>query len=125
MKLNTLAIINHSTTHKCIALAIGILIWQMVSAFHYTSITLSIPLCLFNTQTQTKYCVPKQVQVTLYGPKAELRTVDFSNLAVHLNAEEHANSHTKIRITSRNLLLPSSIRVLRFSPTNLMVSKNS
>ncbi|HAU30315.1 MAG: hypothetical protein UV79_C0001G0049 [candidate division TM6 bacterium GW2011_GWF2_43_17] len=125
MKLHTLEIINHSTAHKCIALVIGILIWQMVSAFHYTSITLSIPLCLFNTQTQTTYCIPKQVKVTLYGAKAELRTIDFANLAVHLNAQEHVDSHTKIRITSRNLLLPSSIRVLRFSPTNLTISKNS
>lgn len=124
MKLNALTIINHSTAHKCIALILGILVWHMVSTFHHTSITLSVPVHLFNAEEDTDYCAPKQVEITLYGSKAELRTIDFENLAVHLNAKQYANSHTAIKITSRNLLLPQSIRVQRFFPANFMITKN-
>ncbi len=124
MKINTFAIINHSTAHKCISLLIGILVWQMVSLFHYSSITLSVPLCLFNKEHNVEYCAPHKVFVTLYGPKTELRTLDFGNLAVHLNAQEHADTHNKIRITSRNLLIPSSIRVIRVNPANLTITSN-
>ncbi len=116
------SLINHNATHKCLALIIGILLWQMVSVFHNTSITLSLPIYLFNKEENRTYTAPEKVEVTISGTKNDLKTIDFSSLAIHLDAKKYADVYKNIIIVPRHLLLPPKIRITRVQPSNIVIT---
>lgn len=107
-----------------LAICLGFGLWSMVSTLHTDTTTITVPL-LFYHIPEKNMMVPQHetITVTLKGPRAELQSIDYENLAVHINMQKMI-SDGGITLKPENLFLPNSIKVVRYTPMNL-TTKNT
>lgn len=121
--------LTNNCIHKAGALIIGIGFWGVISPLHEDVKTVTVPLCFYSSQpivegTSTlPIGTPETVQVTLKGKRSELRTIDWQNLAAHIDTER-IDSSGKISLSNEELFLPKSVKVVNYKPLNLSIHKS-
>lgn len=103
------------------ALLIGSTLWSIMSGMHYSTITLTVPVCFYNEASATQCDAPEFLTITLQGKKSDLRTIDYASLAAHIDAQTVSNKKQGLSITNKNLFLPSHVKLLHYSPMNFAV----
>lgn len=104
------------------ALLISCTLWSIMSGMHYSTITLTVPVCFYNDAPSENFEAPEFLTVTLQGKKSDLRTIDYNQLAAHIDVQK-INHHQGITISHKNLFLPSKVKLLHYSPMNFAVKK--
>ncbi|HBY05683.1 TPA: hypothetical protein DEG75_01910 [Candidatus Dependentiae bacterium] len=110
----------------------GTTFWVLVNTFHDATITVEVPICFYNTDTTT-ISAPEKVRITLSGRRADLKALNFTQLAAHIDASTLKKSNTSIPsisstpsiptiLSEKHLLLPRSIKLVNYYPTNLILS---
>jgi hypothetical protein len=108
-----------------IALILGYSLWSILSQKTISSRFIEIPLCFYNTTQHTNLEAPEFVAVTLSGSRINLKNLDINQLALHVNAQNLSSGPNLIVPDRHNLLLPETINVLHYKPTNIMVTLNN
>jgi hypothetical protein len=76
---------------------------------------------VYNTTEQQKIMAPEIIQVTLSGPCAALRSLDYTTLAAHIDAKK-IKPHTSYQVQSSDLLLPKGVNLVHYIPGNLGIT---
>jgi len=112
--------INSTQTCRIGALFVGITFWALANTFHDATITVEIPICFYNTDTTT-VSAPEKIRITLSGKRTHLKALNFTQLAAHIDASTLKKSGPTI-LSEKHLLLPRSIKLVNYYPTNLILS---
>ncbi len=114
-----------SAPRKLISLVIGYHVWFIVGAWLPTFRTLEIPLCFYTTPENVQITAPETVQVTLQGSRTDLYHLDTKSLAVHIDTRALTPGSHAITPSHEYLLLPRTMHVTSWSPSNLVINIHS
>lgn len=102
------------------SLICGFFTWHMINQTRPMTIALKVPLCFYETSIDQKIDAPETICITLKGPRNELARIDFSTLALHIDARSIQNEHP-LTLTTAHLFLPEQIKLLHYEPAPLHV----
>jgi hypothetical protein len=108
-------------TLKILALLFGCSLWYIFSQSRTDTVSLTIPLCFYNTEKTTHLDAPEKIHVTLCGMRSELVSVCLEELVAHVDARTLNTKSSHIVIESHNLFLPASIKLVHYSPAPIPV----
>jgi len=108
-----------------ISLLGGYSLWSILSTYQPISVRHTIPLCFYNTADDTEIIAPEQISIMLRGRRAHLASLDYQELAAHLDAQKLRTGTQTILLSETNLFLPEGVKLLKWGPTPLTVTVNS
>ncbi len=103
---------------KVISLFLGYTFWYIFGNFHTTTAWITVPLCFYNVPIENSIKAPEFLSVKIAGKRAELRSLDLNELAIHINAEFLQEGKNLLSITPDTFFLPESIKLVHYSPSN-------
>ena len=118
MKAPTKKINLHNTPLKIIALLLGYSFWYIFGSSHTTAVQLTVPLCFYNVPTNNNVNAPESVSIKIAGKRSDIRALDIEQIAVHIDAEQLHEGKNLLTVTQETLLLPESIKLIHYSPSN-------
>lgn len=119
-RLRTL-INNHSNRLKVIALVCGYNLWLVYSESLTTTVTLPLPLYVYNTSEKQQITFPDSINVTLSGTYKELRSID-DHVGFHIDASTLPEGKSTIALAKTSFVLPRTLHVLHYNPSFIEVS---
>jgi hypothetical protein len=122
MKLIT-NVLKTNLSLKSISFLLGFFCWFIFSNTEHSSITLEIPICTFGDSEQAKELKGiETVQVELSGKRSDLYALDRELLGLHINLDELEAGDHLLEISPEKLFLPSSIKLVHWSPSNPVIT---
>lgn len=112
----------NNVTLYSMAIILGILWWSIASELNRASRTFTVPICFYNTESNT-IKAPEIIRITLGGKRSHLRLLNDMNVAVHIDAQTIPEKTTVLKIKQEHLLLPQNIKLLSYSPSNPLVTR--
>lgn len=106
---------------KVISFIFGYCIWSMLSASHVTAVELNVPLCFFNRPASFELQAPETITIQLSGKRNALRALNTKTLAIHIDASRMHEGANPIVLESETLFLPNTIKLIHYSPANLVI----
>lgn len=112
---------------KIVSLMLGFFLWHILSTNKQITQRVTVPICVENKVDAVDITTPNEVVVTLAGPRAYMRTMDYENIALHLDAHELHEGNNFIAITAEKLFLPPSVKLINYDPLVIQtfVTKNN
>ena len=117
------ALLNNLTL-KVISLILGYSFWQSCSNTQTIHTTFTIPVCFYNTADTHKLEAPDKIEVTLQATRAQLQNLNVADLAVHIDSQTLHTGPNTLNVCNDTLLLPSSVKLVHYTPTNVIVTVN-
>lgn len=109
---------------KVASCIIGYTFWFIFGHSQTIKTELSVPLCFYGTDQTMQIQAPESIRIELLGKRAVMQTVDLSNIAIHIDARDLAEGSQPIEITQEKMFLPESIKLIHYSPAQIMVTAN-
>jgi len=98
------------------SIIIGYSLWYIATYNQTIEETFIIPLCFSSHQ---RIEAPEAISVTLACKRADMYTLDTDSLAAHITTHKLLPGKYGILLTERQLFLPDTIKLARYSPSNL------
>jgi hypothetical protein len=108
-------------TLKMASFLLGLSFWILLDSYTSRTITLDVPVCFYEQQAHTHIQAPSSIEVNLRGKRNDLLSLDQHSLAVHINAQHYKVGAHKLIVDQSTLFLPSSIKLVNYSPANSMI----
>ena len=118
------ALLNNLTL-KAISLVIGYSFWHACSNTQTIHLQYKVPICFYNSSEHQQFSAPEHVSVTLQSTRTQLHALIVENLAVHIDAARLHTGPNALEISPDTLLLPASIKLVHYTPTNVIVTVNT
>jgi hypothetical protein len=123
MHTNTQALLTNSLL-KVLSFLMGLVLWSILGDLFYVKHTVTIPLYFYQKPLEAPLPKsPDHIMVTLYGKRADLRSINFHELALHIDYAALRSGINVIQPTHHNLFLPPFIKVISYKPINLTITK--
>lgn len=106
---------------KVISFMLGFLSWFLLVNSHTETITKEVPLSFYGISKKWIVRAPEKVMVTLSGKRSYLRTLDINTLALHINGTKLKPGVQPINLSTHQLFVPNSIKLIHYIPTTLSV----
>lgn len=110
---------------KIMSIFFGVSLWYILSQQRNDSITVDVPICFYNTTPQVAINAPETIRISLYAKRSDLIALDFSQLAIHLDAKQLQKPSTNMYLESRHLFLPATIKLVDYSPAPVLIRVTS
>jgi hypothetical protein len=107
---------------KILSVILGYTFWIALGSHVYTEQWVTIPISFYNISQGVSITAPDTVLVALYGTRINLNTLDTENLAAHIDAQKLQPGTQLLSLHSEQLLLPQSIRMVHYKPSNLLIT---
>ena len=107
---------------KISSLLIAYIFWSIVGESYPSSLWISLPVCFYNNEKNIEINAPELVNVQLKGRRSALYSLDFSTLAIHIDIHELKQGPNSYMLTSNNLLLPLSVALGTYTPSNFVIT---
>lgn len=107
------------------ALVIGYHIWLIISSWVPAYRWVDVPLCFYNTSEHINIDAPESVRIMLAGSRLALANLDIPKLAVHIDTHTLINGKNSLILSDHQLLLPSQLHVVDWSPSNVIIGKQA
>jgi len=121
MVLSPKKILSTNAPLKVFSMILGYLVWSVFSSGNTTTITQEVPLCFYNASEKCIVNAPETLTVTLAGKRADLHSIDYDALAIHLNAHNLEPGINPIQLNKDTLFLPDTIKLVHYTPIPLVV----
>jgi hypothetical protein len=106
---------------KVVSLLIGYGFWHMFGATHRVTTWERIPLTFYNVEQTMKINAPETIDVQLAASRTQLSYIDQTQLAAHIDARTLHEGDNGIDLQNEDLLLPTTIKLVHWRPTNIVV----
>lgn len=107
---------------KVLSFFIGYTLWYVFGHAQIINTKLNVPLCFYGAEKSMNIQAPEMVHIELSGKRAILNTIDLDNLAIHVDARELVQGPQPIQITQERLFLPESIKLIHYTPAQIVVT---
>ncbi len=108
-------------TLKMVSLLLGLSFWILLDSYTHRAITLDIPICFYEQQSNKEIQSPTSMEVCLRGKRNDFQTMNVDSLAIHINAQHLKTGVNKLIVDQSTLFLPSSIKLVSYTPSNSMI----
>jgi hypothetical protein len=109
----------HNALLKTMSIIIGYSLWSIATHNQTIEKTFIIPLCFSSNQIID---APETISVTLACKRKDMYTLATDSLAAHITIDKLLPGKYGILLTERQLFLPGTIKLVRYSPSNLSFS---
>jgi hypothetical protein len=109
-------------TLKILSLIIAYGFWSLLNQSRTIHITTEVPLCFYNVSSSSTLSAPDTMTITLSGKAHAIRSLDFENLACHIDGADLQSGDNPLHVTADRLFLPESINLLHYYPANGCIS---
>jgi len=106
---------------KILSITLGFSLWYICKQARYDSINLDIPIYFYNEVPHKIIKAPETIKVTLAGTRKNIRKLDKEQLAIHLDASRYLKPMSYVIIDNQNLFLPTTIKLVHYSPAPIPV----
>jgi len=107
---------------KIISCILGCVTWYIVAGSCTHTLQVTVPLTFYNIPEQWTISAPETIIITLLGKRNIIRSIDTAILAAHINGSIlHEGTQSAI-LTSQQLFLPSSIKLIDWNPMPLLIT---
>lgn len=121
MKLNLKTTLLANTPLKIISCILGYSFWCILNCSHSNTVWMDVPLCFYGADAQKKINAPEKISVALTAKRTDLHAIDRSSLAVHVDAAALHTGPNGITLDNKSLFLPDSIKLVHYTPANIVV----
>jgi hypothetical protein len=104
---------------KALSLIFGYTIWYVLGYTHSITIEKTVPLSFYATNRMWAIDAPETITVHLSGKRAHLRTLNYDELAVHIDGQTLNEGKNIVMISNETLFLPNSIKLVHYIPTTV------
>lgn len=122
MRLNLRKHLLNNGTLKISSCVIGLMTWSILNETYRSHLTLTVPVCFYNVSQQYTISAPEQAYITISGTPAQVRNLDQKSIAVHIDAQKLVPGTNVIDMTSKNLLLPPQLSLVKYKPIQLTLN---
>lgn len=116
------SLITSNAPLKVVSFFVGYTFWYVFGHAQTITTELNVPLCFYGAQETMNIQAPDMVHIELTGKRSIMNTVDLKNLAIHIDAQELIPGAQPIRISQEKLFLPESIKLVHYSPAQIVVT---
>lgn len=113
-------LIGSSSIIKITSVIIGFCFWFILSDFRPIEIAYTVPISFYNDEQYTIEA-PETITVQLKGYKTDLYAADLTSLTAMIDLKQLHEGTNHIILTEENLFLPSEIKLVHYSPLNIVV----
>lgn len=107
---------------KIVSLFVGYSFWFVFGHAQTITTAITVPLCFYGAQDNMTIQAPDTVRIELSGKRSIMQTVDLKSLAIHVDARELLAGTQPIEISQKSLFLPESIKLVHYTPAQIMVT---
>lgn len=107
---------------KIVSCILGYTFWFIFGHAQTIKTELTVPLCFYGASQNVSIQAPETVRIELSGKRTIMQSIELENIAVHINAQELAAGSNPIAITQESLFLPDSIKLIHYSPAQIVVT---
>ena len=108
-------------TLKIVSLALGYQLWLVIGQTSTVKMWLTLPLSFYDVPDTIVLDAPETINVQLIGVREDLRNIDQQTVAIHCNTAAFKKGKQTISLSEQNLLLPNRVKVVNWSPSNIVV----
>lgn len=105
-------------TTSCI---LGYSLWSILAAGHMATRMVEVPLAFYGNAALRVSQAPEKVTIALQSKRNILHALDTHSLAAHINADQFIAGPNKVTFDNKSLFLPDSIKLVHYSPINIVV----
>lgn len=106
---------------KIVSFIIGYTFWYIFGHTHTITTRVRVPVSFYGAPHAMVINSPESITLELSGKRSTLRALDKHTLALHIDAQKLHHGPNTISISSRNLFLPDNIKLLNYSPSNMVI----
>lgn len=106
---------------KVISFILGYASWYLLGTYHIYTTWKITPLSFYDIPSEWTISAPETVTVLLSGTRSHLRNLDRQTLAIHINGKKLKKGAQPISLSSHELFLPPSIKLVHYIPTTILV----
>ncbi len=114
------SLLGNNLIYKSIALILGISFWIVWGESVSTQRSVNVPLTFYNID-RSRLSAPETIRLSLSGKRIDLNNLDSNQLALHIDGENFVPGENLINIQHQQLLLPNSMRMVYYEPSNLVI----
>lgn len=96
----------------------GFFVWQLINQSRPIDVSVAVPLCFYQVPADRCVQAPEKVTVTLRALRHELACIDFSVLALHVDACTVRNERP-LKLKASHLFLPPGVKLVHYEPAPL------
>jgi len=111
----------NNTQIKIVSLILGYSFWYIFSQSHITKIWIDVPICFYQKPENIKIDAPEKIRIQLSGKRSDMYTIDMKTIAFHINMQDTTLGIQALKLSQEQLFLPDSIKLARYSPSNIMM----
>jgi len=122
MRLNLRNILLNNNSLKLLSLFFGFGLWYVVSQPHTIRLSVTAPVCFYNSTATKTINAPETVTLELAGKRSDIQRFDQKNCALHLDAQQFAHGQHHLIIDEKNLFLPATIKLVNCIPSHVVIN---
>ena len=107
---------------KLFSLLAGAALWYIVGSSHVSTMQCIVPVCFYGNTDHITLEAPELCTIKLAGKRADLRSLNLNDLALHICVDDLDWGNQLIEPDAQKLLLPSTIKLVQWRPSNLIVT---
>lgn len=115
-------IFTHNAPLKIVSLLLGYSFWFIFGHAQIITSNITVPLCFYGVDESFTIQAPETVHIELSGKRSIMQAMDMQSIAVHIDARELVDGIQPIEISSERLFLPESIKLVHYSPAQIVVN---
>lgn len=108
---------------KLISLLLAYMMWHTFASHIERDKTCTVPLCFYGSESNLITQAPESVVITLRGLQKDLRALDTTSLAVHIDSDRLKNGPQEKTLQNADLFLPASVKLVHYTPNNIVITK--
>ncbi|HVX01414.1 MAG TPA: hypothetical protein VHA52_13405 [Candidatus Babeliaceae bacterium] len=103
---------------------LGWSLWYILGDLFPTQLTVTVPLYFYNATSEqlSSLTYPEKLTLTLKGYRKDLRSINYKELALHINFNALASPISALYPEAGHLLLPQCIKIINSSPLNIAIT---
>jgi hypothetical protein len=106
---------------KLLSLFFGFSFWYLFMQKYDDHQQLTVPISFYNIPSDVIISSPEMATITVHGKRIDIRTIDMSELAFHINAQLLKKGKNSISLLADQLFLPDHVSLLSSSPSTILV----
>jgi hypothetical protein len=115
------SILNNKTIKIC-SLILGYCVWAFLAKHANIDQWKNVPVCFYNADGSLNVTSSvSTIKVHLYGKREDLKLC--KDMAFHINAQSLADGENILYPTGEQLFLPSSVKLVNYTPLTILVNK--
>lgn len=115
-------IIRNNHTLKIISFFLAGGLWYSSAFDQKIIISYTIPLCFDLQEKEYQITAPENITIFLYGSRNDFLSLDPASLAAHVTLDKILPGSYGIILKDHHLLLPSTITLQKYQPSDITVT---